>query len=85
MTMEELLKTAVSQAPGLVVLYFLVLMFLRRDKERDQFIQGLHNEHLAARGESREAIKENTESNRDVSKAIAELSSSVRATKAFNP
>lgn len=71
--MDELLKTALGQAPGLVVLALVVRSFLTRDKERDAFIAQLHAEHLAARGESREAIKENTDSNRAVVSAIVSL------------
>jgi hypothetical protein len=77
--MEEIVKTALGQCPSLCVLYLLVTMFLRRDKERDTFIGQLHGEHLAARGESREAIKENTESNRAVTHAIESLSMAVRS------
>lgn len=72
--MEKFLETATAQAPGIVVLYLLVQTFLRRDKERDSFIQQLHAEHLAARGESREAIKDNTNSNKEVVKAVDRLS-----------
>ena len=76
--MEEFLKTAITQAPGLVVLVFLVKTFLTRDKERDTFIMQLHQEHLAARGESRDAIKENTESNRAITSAMVSLHQSMQ-------
>lgn len=75
--MDELLKTALSQTPSLVVLYFLVTLFLKRDRERDLFIHQLHAEHLAARGESRDAIRENTESNKAVTQAIGSLADAV--------
>lgn len=71
--MEELLKTAIGQAPSLVVLCFLVTLFLKRDRERDAFIQQLHMEHLAARGESRAAIAENTVSNRELANVVVKL------------
>ena len=76
--MEELLKTAASQVPGLVVLCYLVQTFLKRDKERDSFISQLHGEHLAARGESRAAIQENTQSNQEVTAAVHRLLDQVR-------
>lgn len=78
MTMEELLKNAATQVPGLVVLCYLVSTFLRAQKERDGFIHMMHQEHLAARGESREAIKENTESNREVTQAVHTLAEGLR-------
>lgn len=77
--MEKFIETAVTQAPGLVVLVFLVKTFLGRDKERDAFIQQLHQEHLAARGESRDAIKENTLSNRAVTEAMLTLNTTVQS------
>lgn len=77
--MDELIKTALAQSPGLVVLFLLVQMFLRRDRERDTFIAALHSEHMAARGESRQAIKENTESNLAVAKSMINLSDAVRS------
>lgn len=81
--MEDLIKSAVNTVPGLVVLCWVVKEFLKSQKERDNFIKNLHNEHLAARGESRDAIKENTESNREVTKAISDLHSAM--TKQTNP
>lgn len=77
--MDKLLETALSHAPSLVVLVFLVRMFLNRDRERDGFIRQLHDEHLAARGESREAIRENTESNRAVVDAINRFAAKARS------
>lgn len=71
--MEAFIRTALEQAPSLTVLCLLVNLFLKRDRERDNFIRQLHDEHLAARGESREAIRENTESNRTVAKAVNRL------------
>lgn len=76
--MDEIIKGAITQAPGLVVLCYLVGLFLKAQKERDAFIQIMHSEHLAARGESREAIQENTESNREVSEAVHSLHTAIR-------
>ena len=81
---EKLLEQVVSQAPGLVIMYLLVSSFLKAQKERDELfskaqaerddvIKNLHTEHLAARGESREAIRENTESNKEVVSALITL------------
>jgi len=75
--MDEILKSAATQIPGLVVLCFLVQTFLRAQKERDALIQIMHVEHLSARSESRDAIRENTASNREVTKAIVSFQSSL--------
>lgn len=76
--MEKLLETAGTQAPYIVVLFLMVQMFLRRDKERDGFIAQLHQEHLLARAESRAAINDNTASNRELSSAMTILNEAVR-------
>lgn len=58
--MEEILKGAVSQAPGLVVLVFIVVVFLKHMAKRDELIKGLTDEHIAERRLQREVIRENT-------------------------
>jgi len=88
--MEEILKTAASQVPGLVVLAMLVAAFLKRDKERedttskaneqrDAFIKLMHNEHLVARAESREAMRDNAEATRRNADATIENTEVLRA------
>lgn len=75
--MDEVLKTITGemarQAPSLTVLCFIVYFFLRAQKEQYALLRDLHEEHLVARGESREAIRENTHSNREVTRAMHEL------------
>ena len=71
--MEKLLEIAATQVPGLVVLTVLVTIFLRREKERDAFIQQLHAEHIDARRQSVDAIKENTRATLQLSEAIREM------------
>ncbi len=73
MLMDEILKSWAAKVPELGALCFIVMAFLKSQNGRDEFLRSLHNEHLAARGESREAIKENTDSNREVSHAIHAL------------
>lgn len=79
MEIPSLLAELVKQAPSLVVLFMLVDRFLKRDKERDMLLQQMHGEHILARGESRQAIRENTASNQEVTKALMIVSESVRA------
>ena len=87
--MEEVIKEIAKSAPSLAVLVLLVRFFfqhvkerdqavLQRDKERDVFIKNLHEEHLAARGESREAIRDNTVSNREIVNAVHTLTDIVK-------
>lgn len=84
--MDKILENAVGQAPGLVVLIILVFAFLKRDKERDavsiardQFIRQMHEEHLLARKESRDAIHDNAEATRENTNALGLLRSTVEA------
>ena len=58
--MDDLLKTAVSQAPGLVVLVIIVTVFLKYMSKRDELIKGLTDEHLAERKIQRDVIERNT-------------------------
>ncbi len=58
--MEEILKNALAQAPGLVVLVVLVIVFLKAMAKRDDFIKGLTDEHIAERRLQREVITLNT-------------------------
>lgn len=74
----KFLSTALQQAPNLVVLCFLVYVFLKHLKDRDLFIRGLQEEHLAARAESKECIRDNTKSNRELIDALNHLRESCR-------
>ncbi len=58
--MEELLKGAISQAPGLVVLVILVIKFLSAMGKRDELIKGLTDEHLTERRLQRDILERNT-------------------------
>lgn len=74
----KILTVAMQEAPTLVVLCFLVYVFLKHLKDRDTFIRGLQDEHLAAREESKECIRDNTKSNRELIDALAHLRESCR-------
>ena len=58
--MDDLLKTAISQAPSLVVLVIVVTVFLKYMGKRDELIKGLTDEHLAERKLQRDVIERNT-------------------------
>ncbi len=58
--MDELLKGAISQAPGLVVLVILVVKFLSAMAKRDDLIKGLTDEHLTERRLQRDILERNT-------------------------
>jgi hypothetical protein len=58
--MDEILKSAVAQTPGLVVLVIVVVVFLRYMGVRDGLIKGLTDEHLAERKLQRDLIERNT-------------------------
>lgn len=76
--MEKLLETVATQTPGLVVLVILVRWFLAHMQGRDDFLKELHHEHMLARETSREALYENTKSNRDVILAMQEVRDMLR-------
>ncbi len=77
-SMEKLFDQAVTQVPALAVLCFVVVTFLKAQKERDQFIGTLHAEHMAARRDGQSAILENTVSNREVTRALQSLQEVMR-------
>lgn len=54
--MDKLLETVASQVPSLIVLAVIVRWFLTYMTTRDKFIAELHEDHLKAREESREAL-----------------------------
>ncbi len=70
MIMTDLLKEGISQAPSLVVLVAVVFMFLRSMEKRDTAIKQFHDEHIAARTEGRDAIRDCSASNRELINCI---------------
>ena len=79
-----MLREAIKQAPALVVLVIIVLLFLKyltkrddvhkeRHKEFVSFLTVIQTEHLDARRESRDAIKENTLATHELSRTITDL------------
>ena len=79
--MDELLKTvltkALTQVPDLVVLSAVVVMGLRhlskRDAQFETFLREVHEQHLDARQQSKEAIQDNTAVTKELSRTITDL------------
>ena len=60
MNMEQILQKLLAEAPNMGVLLIVIYLFLKAQEKRDSFIKQLHDEHIEARKESKDAIKENT-------------------------
>jgi hypothetical protein len=76
--METILTETAKQVPNLAILGFIVWIFLshlaKRDKDFNDNVKFIHDEHIANRNAAQVIIKENTDSNRAVIKAVSELS-----------
>lgn len=88
MNMEKLIETLVAQSPVSGVLILFVWMGINYLKHRDaesrehdaeflRAVQGMHAEHLDARKETREAIRDNSAAIRENSQVTAKLSEHV--------
>jgi hypothetical protein len=70
----ELIEKLALQVPSLVVLVIVVWLFLRymnqQRKDFSNLIGRLHEDHLDARKLTREALADNTEAMREISKAV---------------
>lgn len=86
--MEDLIKQGLAQAPALTVLVILVYLFLAYLKSAQStlkdlfnssqaFIREMHQEHLDARVQSRDAIHANTEALSRNTVAMTEMKDSV--------
>ena len=68
--MEEVLKQAAVQLPATVLVIVVVMMFLkfieRFMNRQEAFLKQLHDEHLTARNQSREALEENSVAMREL-------------------
>jgi len=82
--MDELLKTAVAQAPGLCVLALVVYWFLGHMKGRDELLKELHHEHMLARNDSRDALRETARAVKDNTEALLEMKNVIRTCKVKN-
>ena len=83
--MEAILIETAKQVPNLAILGFIVWIFLshlaKRDKDFNDNVKFIHDEHIANRNAAQVIIKENTDSNRAVVKAMAEFTANCPAIK----
>lgn len=88
--MEETFKQAFTRVPEMAVLVLVVYFFLRHIEhqrksaldERSELVKAIQSgtlEHLQARREMHDVIKENTASNTAVSIACAQMAEAVRS------
>lgn len=56
--MNEIVSKIAFQIPDLVALCLIVMIFVRHLDKRDDLLRDLHREHLDARSQSREMIRE---------------------------
>lgn len=79
--MDKVLEVAITQVPALVVLVFLVRWGMHFITEfitgRDAFLRVMHDEHIKAREESKDAIKENAAATRENTAALLRLESTI--------
>lgn len=61
--MEDILKSALSQVPGLVVLVVIVIVFLKFITKHNELIKALTDEHLYERKLTREALEKSAIAN----------------------
>lgn len=71
--MENFLSEVAKQVPSLAVLCFVVWIFIKHLDKRSETLMEMHKEHLYAREQAKEAIKENTAVLRENSLFINEL------------
>lgn len=80
--MEKILTEAANQAPALVVLVFLVIVFLRHIKlindANAAMIREIHAENIDARRHSAEVIEKNTEAVGRNSEVMEETTRAIR-------
>lgn len=67
------MESAVTQLPSTVLVIIVVVLFLRFMERQVGFIRVLHDEHIAAREQSRLAIKDFTDVVRELSVTIDRL------------
>ena len=72
--MDEIFKQAAVQLPATVLVIVVVMMFLkfieRFMSRQEAFLKNLHDEHIAARELSRDALTENSETMRELISSV---------------
>lgn len=71
--MENLFAKIAEQVPNLGILGVIVYLFLVHISRRDEVIRDLHKEHIDERQKTRDVVQENTDSNRELIKAITQI------------
>lgn len=71
--MENFVAKIAEQVPNLGILGVIVYLFLVHISRRDDVIRDLHKEHIDERQKTRDVVQENTDSNRELIKAITEI------------
>jgi hypothetical protein len=77
--MEEIIKNAPAPVTCLIVIYLMVKAMLKFLSGQNEFLKTLHVEHLEARRESRNALKENADATRENTQALQSLKDVVRS------
>lgn len=68
--MEQILEKIGVQLPVATIVVFVVWMFLKHLKEEREVMKQFHQDHLQSREESRLAIKDCADSNRELIRCI---------------
>lgn len=83
--MDALLLKTAEQVPALTVMALIVWFFLRfctrTSLDRDVLIREMHSEHIRAREESREVLRESAINIRENTKALLSLTLAVERVK----
>lgn len=83
--MEKLLEQMALQSPGIVACILIVIFFLRHMKEisreTGKLFKDMHAEHIDARAQSRDVLKDNTQAAKENTIAINRLAISVENMK----
>ncbi len=71
--MENLIVKIAEQVPNLGILGLIVYFFLSHLAKRDEVLRDFHREHIDERQKTREVVKENTDSNKELIRVINKI------------
>jgi hypothetical protein len=74
--MENLVVKIAEQVPNLGILGLIVYFFLSHLARRDEVLRDLHKEHIDERQKTRDVVKENTDSNKELIRVINKIKGS---------
>lgn len=78
MNMGDWFLKLLETAPPLAVLVILAYLFIRHLERRDDMLKQFNREHLDERVMTREALRENTSSNKEAARSSLELKDAVK-------